>query len=701
MGRDLVYVAHPEPEVAATLCGGLQSANYNVVQMSSVDEAQQIISNRQFVIPDAILTPLGDLQSGDSILVTLYQSNPLMEQIPLVVVAKKEGDERRQALRMGLLSVVLPPYDGEEVALTTKLAIEKHRSDQLLFGSLSQLSVPDLLQIAEAGRRSGRVAFQHNGDKGTVWLRDGFVIDAEVEGLCRGEEAVYTIAVWADGTFEANFAGVDVDEKFRLPPSTLLLEAMRRYDEESASTMPIPTLPTVDTEVLDLAQLMLNVVAGYALNHLNPALLGRRVEELRLEMLDEHPVLETFAVRDDGIVTVDVAAASEHEEDRIVTAVSTFAARVFARLDVALAWRFTAQRLTRLLAPWRDQIEEYGFLESLDLEEGEGEAEGEDVHEAAGVAGRPVPVGTMVLDGDGVVGAFSAFGPRIGRIDPKVVVGRPLSGILPVDLAALADGLMREVAGEEGENAAVGRSVIRVGHQEHLVRMAVVRPVSNQGCIVTINRLRDQRRSLSPEIVRDPLTGSLRDGRADRLLVANEDFLHAFEDLFSKSLSHRHHELLQRFGKKWGLRHVMRLEHMVQRDFKVTLREMESQMALELLSSSVGVFGLGSFEADLGHRDSGLIVIRHQSSPFPGNFAVTAGGACSILSGFHAATLSYLAGRHLAAREVCCGREPGEACVFVVATEERLTKLLIAIPGTEDHQLLRTILGGDGEGDES
>ena len=52
---------------------------------------------------------------------------------------------------------------------------------------------------------------------------------------------------------------------------------------------------------------------------------------------------------------------------------------------------------------------------------------------------------------------------------------------------------------------------------------------------------------------------------------------------------------------------------------------MESQMALELLSASVGVFGLGRFEADLSYRDQGVVVIRHQASPFPGIFAATAG----------------------------------------------------------------------------
>jgi predicted hydrocarbon binding protein/CheY-like chemotaxis protein len=701
MSGDLVYVVHPEAAVADALRGGLQAADYDVVNMSSVLEVEQITSDRHFMIPDAILTPLGDVASGDSMLVALFQSNPLMEQIPLVVVASSEGEERRRALRMGLLSVVYPPYDSEEVALTTKLAIEKHRSDQMLFGSLSQLSVPDLLQTAEAGRRSGTITFRHNGCKGTVWMRDGFVVDAEVEGEGRGEEAVYAIAVWGTGTFEANFGDIDVAEAFRVPPSSLLLEAMRRYDEESASDIRIPVVEPVDAKVLDASLILLNVVSGYSLNHLHPSMVSDRLEDLRRSLLKAHPALAAFTVTDESAVALGDGAPVDAEDAEMVAAVATLASTFFEQMETALAWRFTARRLARLVAPWRRQLEEHGFLEPLGLVSTEAEERDEEIQEAAGVAGKPVPVGCLVLDGDGQVIEFSAFGPRIGRVDPAVVVGRPLAEILPAELAATTVRLMEKATDPSGQSGglAVGREVLRVGHVQHVVRMAVIRPASKVGLIVVINRMRDQRRSLTPDIERDPITGSLRDGRADRLLVVNDDFLHGFEDLFTRSLSHRHHELLQRFGKKWGLRHAMRLEHMVQRDYRMTLREMESQMALELLSASVGVFGLGRFDADLGFRDQGVVVIHHHASPFPGIFAATAGGACSILSGFHAATLSYLAGRHLAAREVTCAREPGQSCLFVIATEDRLTKLLIATPCSADHALLEEIKGLEGKGE--
>ena len=703
MSSDLVYVVHPETTVAAKLRGGLLEANYNVVSMTSVNDAESVTSERQFTLPDAILTPLGDKWGGDNILVTLFESNPLMEQIPLVVVADEDKEDRRRALRMGLLSVVFPPYDGEEVVLTTKLAIEKHRSDQLLFGSLEQLSVPDLLQTAEAGHRTGTITFQHNGSKGTVWMKDGFVIDAEVEGENRGEEAVYQIAVWAEGTFEADFGELEHDERFRIPPSTLLLEAMRRFDEESATGMVIPPMseeetqpieaPEPDHAVLDLSLVVLNVVGSYALNHLHPTLIRQRFEEIRAELEEDHPLLSIFNVTDEGAVTVLELEKVAIEPDQLVRGVALWVQVIFERLDEALAWRFSSNRLTRLLTPWMDELESLGFSETLGLsqtlEETEEEAQGSD-----SLLDSPVPVGCLVLDVDGEVEAVSIYGPRVGRVEAGYVRGKHLGEIFPPEIALLAERLMDrlESGARELEGVAIGREVIGHGHQEYLLRLAIVKQPSGHGSIVTINRLRDQRRSLSPEIERDPLTGSLRDGKADRLLVANEDFLHAFEGLFARSLMHRHHELLQRFGKKWGLRHAMRLEQVVQRDYRKTLREMESQMALELLSASVGVFGLGSFEADLSYRDSGVVVIRHYTSPFPGIFAASAGGACPILSGFHAAILSYLAGRQLAAREVHCSHHPGNACLFVVATEDRLTKLLIATPGSPDHELMARIV---------
>jgi predicted hydrocarbon binding protein len=222
--------------------------------------------------------------------------------------------------------------------------------------------------------------------------------------------------------------------------------------------------------------------------------------------------------------------------------------------------------------------------------------------------------------------------------------------------------------------------------------MNVVRRVVGGGFIVTLARVRDLSESLAPTIEREPLTGAIRDAGKGRVVLANEDFLDAFETVFTKHMGFRHHELLRELGRKWGLRHAFRLEQHVQREYSKTLREMETQMALELMSSSLGVLGLGSFEADLSWRDAGIVVIRHHESPFPGHFVAVSGGACPILAGFHSAVLTYLSGRRLSANEFsCCGEQEG-ACVFIVATEDRVSKLRIAVPGTPDHDLVAEIL---------
>ena len=534
------------------------------------------------------------------------------------------------------------------------------------------------------------------GSKGPVWLRAGLDVDAEIEGSQQGKEAVYEIALWSNGTFEADFGEVEIADRFQIPPSTLLLEAMRRLDEESAAGMPAQELAAEENPALNLALIALNVVGSYAVNLLDLLLSRQRFVELQSEVAEEFPVLDVFSISEEGVVTASGAETGEISVGDLVRGVSLWIEAIFDRLDSALAWRFNRDRLARLLAPWSEQLESHGFSEIFAPGGPQGEPE-ESAHGSGEVIDLPVPVGCLVLDGEGVIQSLSVYGPRLGNVNPGLLVGKALCEVLPSDIALLADRLMERLGREEpdGERVAVGREVLGCGHQEHLLRVAVVKQASGNGAIVPINRLRDQRRALSPDIERDPLTGSLRDDRSDRLLVANEDFLQAFEGLFARSLMHRHHELLQRFGKKWGLRHAMRLEQVVQRDYGKTLRELESQMALELLSSSIGIFGLGSFEADLGYRDNGLVLIRHHSSPFPGIFSAAAGGSCAILAGFHAAILSYLAGRQLAAREVHCSREPGDTCLFVVATDDRLTKLLIATPGSEDHKLLSELTGSD------
>jgi predicted hydrocarbon binding protein/DNA-binding response OmpR family regulator len=692
--RDLAYVVHSDLVIAQRVSDALRQSEFEVSSMTTLEDAEYVIRERQFDLPDAILTPLRDMESGDSILIRLLESNPLMEQIPLVVIANAGAEERRRALRLGLLGVVAPPYDDEEVTLTTKLAIDKHRHDQALFGTMSQLSVADLLQTAEVGRRSGAVSFQHDNEKGRLWLQDGQVISAEIQGGIEGIEAVYEIATWETGTFEADFGSVDVEPKFSMSPSELLLEAMRRLDERRAASKE-DTQTLIRTQTLDTALTMLNTVASYASNHMEVKLVLQRLEAIRDDLIEESGQLGGIRLGSAGEISLEPGWDLHGAPEDFAGYVSTWILRFFSQMEEALAWRFTKKRLADLFSPWQGPMEKLGFVgfrEPRD-EEDQGESQTGNRTRQPVVRGS-LPEGCLLLDGDQRVEAYAPYGLRVNHLDSETVTGRLLLSLLTEEAAAVAEVVLKSLGRMPAEDRSSASTEFEVssGHHAGMWRFNLVRRVIGSGFIVTLVRLRDLSDSLAPVLERDPLSGALRDAGQGRIVLANEDFLDAFESVFTKHLGFRHHEFLRELGRKWGIRHAFRLEQHVQKAYGKTLREMETQMALELLSSSMGVLGLGRFDADLSRRDAGIIVIQHHDSPFPGHFVAVSGGACPILSGFHSAVLTYLSGRSLAAREFSCAGEPHASCVFIVATEERVLKLTIAVPGTPNHELVTEIL---------
>lgn len=704
MKRDLAYVVHSDRVIAQRVAKALRDSDFEVSAMTTLEDAELVIRERQFDLPDAILTPLRDMESGDSILIRLLESNPLMEQIPLVVIANAGAEERRRALRLGLLGVVAPPYDDEEVTLTTQLAIDRHRHDQALFGSLSQLSVADLLQTAEVGRRSGSVDFQHDGEKGRLWLQDGMVINAEIQDGLNGKEAVYEIATWETGTFEADFGAVNAEPQFCMSPSELLLEAMRRLDERRAASVS-DNRQVIKNQTLDTALIMLNTVATYAANHMEVELVLGRMDAIRSHLSDETESLMGIRFGSAGETSLEPGWELEAEPEDFAGFVSTWILRLFAQLEEALAWRFTRRRLVDLFRPWHESMERLGFVGFLDRreDEGDGNQDSGDRPRQPVVRGS-LPEGCLLLDADMRVEAYAPFGLRVDHLDAETVTGRLFLGLITEEASAVAEVVLRSLSRMPVNDRPAASTEFEVAAGQHrgMWRINLVRRVVGGGFIVTLARIRDLSQSLAPVIERDPLAGALRDAGEGRVVLANEDFLDAFESVFTKHMGFRHHEFLRELGSKWGLRHAFRLEQHVQRAYGRTLREMETQMALELISSSIGILGLGSFDADLSWRDAGIIVVRHHESPFPGHFVAVSGGSCPILSGFHAAVLTYLSGRRLSAREFsCAGGEPSEGCVFIVATEDRVSKLVIAVPGTPDHELVTEILSAGHEVEKS
>jgi hypothetical protein len=114
-------------------------------------------------------------------------------------------------------------------------------------GSVSALSVVDVLQLQCGNRFSGSIVFSNQGQEAAVYFHDGEVVHAEC-GEARGEPALGAILSWPSGNFQthanvATFART-IDKRLE----HLLLDSLRRLDEErggrtDATPPPQPVAP--------------------------------------------------------------------------------------------------------------------------------------------------------------------------------------------------------------------------------------------------------------------------------------------------------------------------------------------------------------------------------------------------------------------------------------------------------------------------
>ncbi len=300
-----------------------------------------------------------------------------------------------------------------------------------------------------------------------------------------------------------------------------------------------------------------------------------------------------------------------------------------------------------------------------------------------------LPFGYIALDRDGTIRKYNRYEADLARKDPQSVLGKNFfRDVAPCTQVQDFEGRFRDfVDGTVDEPTLSFDFEFAFRHGRQQVRIGLVRSPLDREVIVTVNRVRDLRLSLSAELNHDAVTGRLLDAAGKPVTCANGDFWRALDSLAAGQPEIERRAFQHRLGKDWGWQHALRVESFVQREHGMTLREVELQVALESLSGSIGALGLGHFDVSLEYRARGLVVISHHNSPWVSTLERD-GDRCGVLAGLHSGFLSYLSGRSLHAREIDCSRSLTTPCRFVVGTERRLDRLFDPPEGSADAHLL-------------
>jgi DNA-binding response OmpR family regulator len=319
----------------------LRNAGYNVAGCPSVGKALEILHANT---PDLILsdTTFSDMNGFE--FVEQLRQNSQWAEIPFMFLSSDGSIESKiRGLELGVEDYLTKPIYireviarvGIELARQARAGLAHKTSDARtrFSGSLSEMSVVDLLQTIDVSRKSGVLTLvSADGQAGMISFDSGAVINATVEDLA-GEDAVYRQLLWRDGTFDLEFRSVNLsDRTVHRTTQALLMEGMRRLDEWSRLSELLPSFDAVlevDGDMLrerlrdmpDEQNEMVRLIDGWrTVAQVLRAHGGDHVEALRkiVDLYFEGMVREVGRIEDSIPVLTEVSARSSAPSPREV-----------------------------------------------------------------------------------------------------------------------------------------------------------------------------------------------------------------------------------------------------------------------------------------------------------------------------------------------------------------------------------------------
>lgn len=231
--RHRALIIDSDPEETTMLELRMIEQGFEVVIARTSDQAVKVLKGGdvQLVISEV------DLKPEDGF--TLYkamQAQPYGRDLPWVFLTRRAArPDVQQGLELGAADYVSKPAQAEVLVAKLKQLIERSATktgSKGVSGSLSEMALPDIVQILWHGRKSGALRIRSGGDSGEIHFHLGNIVNA-MHGKLRGEEAFYAMLRLKDGEFALDPNFVAQAKVISESPEALLLEGMRRMDENA------------------------------------------------------------------------------------------------------------------------------------------------------------------------------------------------------------------------------------------------------------------------------------------------------------------------------------------------------------------------------------------------------------------------------------------------------------------------------------
>jgi len=234
-----ILIADPDAEAVRALSRALRQRGYQVHLAPDGSKALELAVLRH---PDLTLfdesSQLLDARTFTSIL----RTNPRTSEIPVVLTGVEFDPDRFRGWRDGFLR---KPFNLDEVLARIDQifrraeAARELKGQREIEGNLSQLSLPDLMQILALNRRTGRLSLVRGTERGEIHVAEGRPVNARV-GPVEGEKALFRLLPWTEGTFELVTAAPSGKPRIDRSMDEALMEGMRHADEVARLLAQLP-----------------------------------------------------------------------------------------------------------------------------------------------------------------------------------------------------------------------------------------------------------------------------------------------------------------------------------------------------------------------------------------------------------------------------------------------------------------------------
>lgn len=231
-GRRPILVVDSDVEQSAALELRLLSRGFDVRVARGAEAALQQLQEADvdLVVSEVDLEPFDGFE-----LLRRARTVERARPIPfLFFTSRAAAEDVARAFELGAADYVVKPSTTEVLVAKIRQILERRPAEGRaggVSGSLSDMSLPDLVQILSQGRKTGKLTVTAaDGRKGEIDFLEGRVANASFQGRT-AQEAFYAMLVIQQGTFALDPAfrpnAVVIGES----AEALLLEGMRRIDE--------------------------------------------------------------------------------------------------------------------------------------------------------------------------------------------------------------------------------------------------------------------------------------------------------------------------------------------------------------------------------------------------------------------------------------------------------------------------------------